>query len=44
MAWYSKLLLHVKQDYPFGWWVKFNPKISDGYWKLKLKQFAAKKF
>lgn len=40
---YMKLLEHVKQDYPFGWWIKFNPKISDGYWKLKFKQFAAKK-
>ena len=40
---YMKLLVHIKQDYPFGWWVKFNPKISDGYWKLKFKQFAAKK-
>ncbi len=40
---YMKLLVHIKQDYPFGWWVKFNPKISDGYWKLKFKRFAAKK-
>ncbi len=41
---YSKLLEHVQQEYPFGWWVKFNPKMSDGYWKLKFKEMVAKKF
>lgn len=41
---YSKLLEHIKKEYPCGWWVKFNPKISDGYWNLKAKQFFAKNF
>lgn len=40
---YSKLLEHIKNDYPKGWWTKFNPKISDNYWILKLKQFIAKR-
>lgn len=39
---YSKLLDHVKKEYPFGWWVKFNPKENDGYWNLKLKQSFSK--
>lgn len=41
---YSKLLEHIKKEYPNGWWVKFNPKINDGYWNLKAKQFFAKNF
>lgn len=36
---YAKLLEHVKSEYPNGWWVKFNPKESDGYLMLKFKQF-----
>ena len=39
---YTKLLEHVKGEYPFGWWTKFKPKETDGYWNLKLKQFIAK--
>ena len=39
---YTKLLNHVKAEYPFGWWVKFNPKEKDGYWTLKLKQSCSK--
>lgn len=39
---YAKLLEHVKKEYPFGWWVKFNPKEKDGYWNLKLKQSFSK--
>ncbi len=39
---YTKLLEHVKQEYPFGWWTKFNPKENDGYWMLKLKQSCSK--
>lgn len=39
---YVKLLEHVKKEYPFGWWVKFNPKEKDGYWNLKLKQSFSK--
>lgn len=39
---YSKLLEHTKADYPKGWWTKFNPKITDGYWMLKFKQFMSK--
>ena len=39
---YTKLLDHVKMEYPFGWWTKFNPKENDGYWNLKIKQFIAK--
>ena len=39
---YSKLLKHLKTNYPSGWWMKFNPKITDSYWKLKLKQTFAK--
>ena len=38
---YSKLLAHIKEEYPFGWWVKCNPNINDGYWTLKLKKFIA---
>lgn len=36
---YSKLLQHIKTTYPKSKWSKFNPKINDGYWMLKLKQF-----
>ncbi len=39
---YTKLLEHVKQEYPFGWWTKFNPKENDGYWMVKLKQSCSK--
>ena len=39
---YSKLLEHIKTTYPNGWWMKFNPKITDGYWMLKFKQFMSK--
>lgn len=39
---YTKLLEHVKEKYPFGWWKKFNPSIKDGYWILKFKQIFAK--
>lgn len=35
---YIKLLEHIKETYPFGWWTKFNPKINDSYWILKIKQ------
>lgn len=41
---YYKLLEHIKKEYPNGWWVKFNPKINDGYWNFKAKQFFAKNF
>lgn len=41
---YKKLLEHVQKDYPSGWWMKFNPQVNDGYWKLKLKQTVAKNF
>lgn len=40
---YIKLLQHIQEKYPFGWWTKFNPKASDGYYQLKIKQFVAKK-
>ena len=36
---YSKLLEHIKLEYPFGWWKNFNPKINDGYWTLKIKRY-----
>ena len=39
---YMKLLEHVKKEYPYGWWMEFNPKEKDGYWILKLKQYFAK--
>ena len=39
---YSKLLSHIKEDYPNGWWKNFNPTIKDSYWMLKIKQFLAK--
>ena len=39
---YLKLLKHVQTIYPLGWWCKFNPKISDSYGILKIKQFLAK--
>lgn len=39
---YMKLLAHIQKEYPFGWWVRFNPEISDTYGSLKLKQFIAK--
>ena len=39
---YTKLLEHVKMEYPFGWWTKFNPKENDGYWILKIKQAISK--
>lgn len=39
---YAKLLEHVKAEYPFGWWTKFNPNENDGYWMLKLKQSCSK--
>ena len=38
---YTKLLEHIKTSYPSGRWVKFNPKITDGYWRLKFKQIFA---
>ena len=38
---YSKLLTHIKKEYPSGWWVKFNPTINDSYWMLKLKRLIA---
>jgi len=41
---YQKLLNHIKEKYPHGWWVYFEPKINDYYQMLKLKQFLAKKF
>ena len=41
---YSKLLEHIKQNYPKGWWQNFNPKIKDGYWMLKIKKFIARRF
>lgn len=39
---YSILLDHIKREYSNGWWIKFNPKITDGYWMLKFKQFMSK--
>lgn len=36
---YKKLLEHIKTKYPASRWRNFNPKINDGYWILKLKQF-----
>ncbi len=41
---YIKLLHHIQEEYPFGWWLYFSPEIKDSYFKLKLKQFVAKKF
>ena len=41
---YMKLLHHIQEEYPFGWWLYFSPDIKDSYFKLKLKQFVAKKF
>ena len=41
---YMKLLKHIQKAYPFGWWIRFNPTITDSYCKLKIKQFVAKKF
>ena len=35
---YSKLLDHIKQEYPQSRWKNFNPSINDGYWFLKIKQ------
>ncbi|MBO6087985.1 glycosyltransferase [bacterium] len=39
---YIKLLSHLKNNYPKGWWTKFNPQKNDGYWILKIKQLTAK--
>lgn len=39
---YAKLLEHVKQEYSFGWWMKFKPNEKDGYWILKIKQAISK--
>ena len=39
---YSKLLKHIQKEYPFGWWIKFNPKANDGYWMLKFKKFFSR--
>lgn len=39
---YSKLLEHIKNTYPNGWWQRFTPKETDNYWTLKFKQFCAK--
>lgn len=39
---YTRLLEHVKQEYPFGWWMKFQPNEKDGYWVLKFKQTISK--
>ncbi len=41
---YMKLLEHIRKEHPFGWWMRFNPKVTDNYCKLKIKQFLAKKF
>lgn len=41
---YMKLLKHIQREYSFGWWMYFNPKVTDNYCKLKIKQFVAKKF
>ena len=41
---YMELLNHIQKEYPFGWWIYFAPKLTDGYCKLKIKQFVAKKF
>ena len=41
---YSKLLSHIKNKYPSGWWKNFHPDINDSYWKLKFKQVLAKQF
>ncbi len=41
---YMKLLKHIQQAYPSGWWIMFSPKLNDSYCKLKIKQFVAKKF
>ena len=38
---YSKLLAHIKSEYPEGWWKNFNPNIKDGYWGLKIKKLLA---
>ena len=39
---YTKLLEHVKQEYPIGWWMKFKPNEKDSYWILKFKQAISK--
>ena len=39
---YSKLLKHIQKEYPFGWWIKFNPKANDGYWMLKFKKIFSR--
>lgn len=38
---YLELLTHI-QNSCNGWWKYYNPTISDGYWRLKIKQFIAK--
>ena len=38
---YTKLLNHIKTTYK-GWWINFNPSLTDGYKTLKLKIFFAK--
>ncbi|MDR1167364.1 MAG: glycosyltransferase family 2 protein [Heliobacteriaceae bacterium] len=41
---YTGLLAHIKKEYPSGWWVYFNPELSNSYGTLKLKIFLAKTF
>lgn len=38
---YLKLLKHIQEKYSFGWWKNFNPKVTDGYFRLKWKQFTS---
>lgn len=40
-AQYIELLTHIQKSCN-GWWKYFNPTMSDGYWRLKMKTFLAK--
>lgn len=39
---YIKMLAHLKETYPKGWWKYFKPNVEDSYKTLKVKQFIAK--
>ena len=39
---YMRMLKHLQQKYPNGWWKYFKPNVEDSYKTLKIKQFLAK--
>lgn len=39
---YMRLLKHLQEKYPKGWWKYFKPNVEDSYKTLKIKQFLAK--